>query len=109
MESSIIIPRAKFEIGQTIRHSLFNYRGVIVDIDSRYSEDDDWYEKLGTMKPRKDMPWYRVLVHDTAAIAYIPEQHLRNDESNEEIEHPAIQLVFDAYKNGRYHRPVRLQ
>ena len=109
MQSDIIIPRATFSIGQRVHHRLFNYRGVVVDIDASFREKEEFYEKLGTIKPERDKPWYRVLVHETSAMTYVAEEHLRSDVSREEIDHPALDLLFDAYEDGRYHRALTLQ
>ncbi|HHZ68958.1 MAG TPA: heat shock protein HspQ [Methylococcaceae bacterium] len=36
----------KFFIGQVVRHRLFDYRGVIVDVDNKFLGDDKWYTKV---------------------------------------------------------------
>ena len=83
MKSDIIIPRARFSIGQMVHHRLFNYRGVVVDLDAIFREKEEFYEKLGSIKAERHAPWYRVLVHDTSAMTYVAEEHLRLDVSRE--------------------------
>ena len=51
----------KFHIGQVIQHKLFDYRGVIVDVDSEFDGTDEWYSTVARSKPPKDKPWYHVL------------------------------------------------
>ena len=35
---------ARFAPGEIICHRLYDYRGVVVDVDAVFSGDDDWYE-----------------------------------------------------------------
>ncbi len=56
---------AKFSVGQIIQHNLFDYRGVIVDVDPIYQRDDAWYERMARTRPPKDQPWYQILVHES--------------------------------------------
>jgi heat shock protein HspQ len=55
--------QAKFSIGQLVHHRLFDYRGVIVDVDAVFLGSEEWYEQVAKSKPPKDQPWYHVLVH----------------------------------------------
>lgn len=89
--------QAKFRIGQTVHHSLFDYRGVIVDIDPVFSNSEEWYEMMARSRPPKDRPWYHVLVHDSQVRTYVAEQNLEPDPSDEPIRHPAL----DEYFSGR--------
>ena len=36
----------QFTIGQVVHHVLFDYRGVVFDVDPCFSGTDDWYEKV---------------------------------------------------------------
>jgi heat shock protein HspQ len=109
MKSDIIIPRAKYAIGQTVRHTLFNYRAVVADIDPVFNEAAHKYDEKGIIQPRKDHPWYHVLVHGTAIAAYVPEGYLERDTSEQKIAHPALDLLFDAFEDGRYQSSATLQ
>ena len=53
---------AHFSIGELVHHKLFDYRGVIIDVDPRLMLSDEWYEAVARSRPPKDQPWYRVLV-----------------------------------------------
>lgn len=93
---------AKFSIGQLVHHELFDYRGVIVDIDPQFQLTDEWYETVARSRPPKDQPWYHVLVHNTTNATYVAERNLEPDPSGEQIEHPMIWEFFTGFSNGRY-------
>jgi heat shock protein HspQ len=38
------ITRAQFAIGDLIHHQIFDYRGVIVDVDPNFQSTEEWYE-----------------------------------------------------------------
>lgn len=97
------ITRVKFGIGQPIHHRLFDYRGVIVDVDENFQGSEAWYEAMAKSRPPKDKPWYQVLVHDRAYSTYVAEQNLEADLSGEEIEHPLLEQFFTRFENGHYH------
>ena len=93
---------AKFDVGELIQHKLFNYRGVVVDVDPVFQNSDEWYEQVALSKPPKNKPWYRVLVHNAVHETYVAEQNLTSDASAEAINHPMVNTYFDNFKNGRY-------
>jgi heat shock protein HspQ len=93
---------AKFSIGQIIHHKLFNYRGVIFEIDPEMMLGDEWYEQVAKSRPPKSEPWYRILVDNAVHTTYVAEQNLEPSEDNSPIEHPDIGNVFDHYADGNY-------
>jgi heat shock protein HspQ len=93
---------AKFNVGQLVQHTLFNYRGVVIDVDPVFENDDDWYEQVALSRPPKDKPWYRVLVHNAVHETYVAERNLQADNSAEAINHPMINSYFDEFSEGRY-------
>lgn len=95
--------RAKFDIGQIIRHRLFGYRGVIFDVDPQFQGTEDWYEQVARSRPPKNQPWYRVLVDESAQETYVAERNLQLDESDEPVDHPLVELIFDNFRDGAYH------
>ncbi|HIG79925.1 MAG TPA: heat shock protein HspQ [Cycloclasticus sp.] len=101
-ESSSNITKAKYSMGDLVLHKLFNYRGVILDIDADFQMTEEWYETVARSKPPKNEPWYHVLVHNSTHSTYVAEQNLSRDISHEEINHPMIKMVFSQLKNGRY-------
>lgn len=94
--------QAKFSIGQCIHHRLFDYRGVIVDVDAEFLGLEEWYEAMARSRPPKDEPWYRVLVHDTGRETYVAERNLQEDDSNEPINHPQLHEFFTLFEHGHY-------
>ena len=93
---------AKFEIGQLIHHNMFDYRGVIIDVDPIFSGTEEWYEQVAKSKPPKDKPWYHVLVHGSLSVTYVAQRHLESDDMGEPIDHPWIEQFFDGFENGKY-------
>ena len=93
---------SKFEVGQVIHHRRYHYRGVIHQVDSECSAPDEWYLRNRT-QPRREQPWYHVLVN-AGAETYVAEENLELDDSGQEIEHPYVDRCFSMYINGRYHR-----
>jgi len=101
-ESTFKITAAKYSVGDIIHHKLFNYRGVIVDVDPNFQSTDEWYEVVARSRPPKDEPWYHVLVNETSNSTYVAEQNLEADTSGNKIKHPMIEEFFTGLRNGRY-------
>jgi len=93
---------AKFHIGQLIHHKLFDYRGVIVDVDPGFQGSEQWYEQMAHTRPPKDTPWYRVLVDQSSQETYVAERNLEPDSSGEPVEHPLIDRFFLALEGAGY-------
>ena len=94
--------KAKFLIGQIIRHKLFNYRGVIFDIDPFFQSSDEWYEQVAQSRPPKNKPWYHVLVHTTEHTTYVAEQNLDLENDLKMIQHPLINSLFTKFDGCQY-------
>ena len=99
--------RAKFSVGELIHHRLFDYRGVIIDVDAEFQGTDEWYKQVARSQPPKDQPWYHVLVHNAAHNTYVAERNLEADKSIEPINHPYVELIFDRFKEGVYIKKVK--
>ena len=93
---------ARFNIGQLVHDALFDFRGVVIDVDASYQESEELYNRMSPNKPPKDKPWYHVLVHGTQQRVYIAEQDLDPDTSPEPINHPEIAYFFSEFKDGKY-------
>lgn len=93
---------ARYGIGQLVYDPLFDFRGVIIDVDANFQESDELYSRMAPNSPPKDIPWYHVLVHGTQQRAYISEQDLVPDKLGEPINHPEINYFFNDFKNGVY-------
>jgi len=98
--------QAKFRIGQLIRHRLFDYRGVIVDVDPRCMASEEWYEAMARTRPPKDRPWYHVLVDKATHRTYVAERNIAGDDCGQPIDHPEIPTHFSGFQDGRY-MPLR--
>jgi heat shock protein HspQ len=105
VEQNIQIPCARFGIGEVVRHRLFDFRGVVFDVDPVFANSDEWYESIPeAIRPPKDQPFYHLLAEnaDTTYVAYVSQQNLIPDETDEPIDHPEIAAMFDGLEGGRY-------
>jgi heat shock protein HspQ len=104
MVPDIDMPLARFTIGDVVRHRLFDFRGIIFDVDPEFANSDEWYEAIPEdLRPPKEQPFYHLLAEnaETSYVAYVSQQNLVPDESDEPIDHPAIATMFDR-QDGRY-------
>ena len=93
---------ARFYIGQVVRHRLFDYRGVVFDVDPVYSGTEDWYRQVAVSRPPKDAPWYHVMVHDALHTTYVADRNLDADPEPAQIAHPDLGQHFSAFDGTRY-------
>ena len=93
---------AKFAIGQIVTHRLFDYRGVIVDVDPHFLGTEEWYQQVAHTRPPKDSPWYHVLVDEQGHRTYVSERNLEADDSGAPIRHPELGLHFDGRDEKGY-------
>ena len=97
--------RARFAIGEVVRHRVFPFRGVVYDVDPVFDNTEEWYEAIPKeIRPTKDQPFYHLLAENesTTYEAYVSEQNLLPDESGEPCHHPLIEALFEAPRDGRY-------
>lgn len=99
-----MIITAKFFVGQIVRHKMFDYRGVVADVDPMFSGSEEWYESVAKSRPPKDEPWYHVLRDGTSARTYVAERNLEPDDTGEPIRHPEVNDVFAGIADGIYFR-----
>ncbi len=117
-EFTVVIPRFylannlnqfaanSFQRGAIVKHKHEDLRGVVVDYDMYFLND----EKLYAADPRlpdKNSPWYYVLVDSMKTIAYVAQEHLEASEDTKEIKHPLVEFFFDGFKDGVYLRNER--
>ena len=93
---------ARFRVGQVIHHKLFDYRGVIVDVDATFQGSEAWYDAMARSKPPKDRPWYHVLVHEAVHTTYVAERNLKRDIVGDPIDHPGVAHFFCELRDGFY-------
>jgi heat shock protein HspQ len=105
MGRKIDMPQARFAIGDVVRHRLFDFRGVIFDVDPVFANSEEWYESIPEdVRPSKDQPFYHLLAEnaESSYVAYVSQQNLVPDDSDEPVDHPAISTMFDGLEGGRY-------
>jgi len=88
-----------------VRHRLFDFRGVIFDIDPVFANSEEWYQAIPEdIRPPKDQPFYHLLAEnaESSYIAYVSQQNLLPDVEGEPIHHPAIPGIFEGFADGRY-------
>ena len=102
---------ARFAIGDVVRHRLFDFRGVVFDIDPVFANSEEWYQAIPEdIRPSKDQPFYHLLAENSESsyIAYVSQQNLLADTLGEPVDHPAISGMFEGFTDGRYRlRPER--
>ena len=102
------IQKAKFSIGDVVKHKHFEFRGVIYDVDFEFNNSEEWYQSIPkNVRPRKDQPFYHLLAesNDVTYEAYVSEQNLLIDRSKEPVKHPLIEEIFTGKKGSGYFKP----
>ena len=70
---------AKFGIGAIVKHRLYPFRGVVVDVDPEFDNTEEWYESIpAELRPDKAQPFYHLLAEnsDSYYTAYVSQQNL---------------------------------
>tara|TARA_B100000575_G_scaffold61252_1_gene46643 strand:- start:333 stop:665 length:333 start_codon:yes stop_codon:yes gene_type:complete len=96
---------AKFSIGNVVKHKFLNFRGVIFDLDPKFSNTEEWYQSIPKeFRPNKNQPFYHVFAENDELfyVAYVSEQNLELDKSNLEANHPDIKKVFTHFDGSSY-------
>ena len=97
--------RARFAIGDVVRHKQHDFRGVVFDIDPVFANSDEWYESIPVeIRPEREQPYYHLLAEsdDSSYVAYVSQQNLTEDAEGDPVEHPSLSELFDAFSEGRY-------
>lgn len=97
--------KAKFSIGQVVKHRLHPFRGVVFDIDPEFSNTEEWWQSIPEdRRPRKDQPYYHLFAENAESeyIAYVSEQNLLADTSGDPVRHPKIRELFERDATGSY-------
>ena len=99
------VTHANFAIGEVVKHRVFEFRGVIFDVDPVFANSEEWYQAIPLeIRPAKEQPFYHLLAEngEGSYVAYVSQQNLIPDESEEPVDHPAIAGIFDDFSEGRY-------
>ena len=100
--------KSKFSIGEVVKHRHFDFRGVIYDVDFEFNNSEEWYQSIPKdVRPRKNQPFYHLLAESNEVTyeAYVSEQNLLIDDSNEPVKHPLIEEIFVGKKGSSYLKP----
>jgi len=109
---AIDMPKARFAIGEVVRHKIFDFRGVIFDVDPEFANSEEWYQAIPeALRPRKDQPFYHLLAEnsETTYVAYVSQQNLVHDENEDPIEHPELSGMFERVESGGYKLKAQLR
>ena len=97
--------KARFRIGQVVKHRLYSFRGVIFDVDPQFANTEEWWQAIPEdARPRKDQPYYHLLAENETSyyVAYVSQQNLLPDTSGEPVHHPEIGCYFSEFRGGEY-------
>ena len=97
--------RARFGIGDVVRHKVFDFRGVVFDIDPVFANSEEWYLAIpADDRPAREQPYYHLLAEngESSYVAYVSQQNLLPDEEEGPVDHPELRQLFEEYENGRY-------
>jgi heat shock protein HspQ len=97
--------RARFAIGDIVRHKLYDFRGVVFDIDPVFANSEEWYESIPEdVRPTREQPYYHLLAEngESSYVAYVSQQNLLADGAAGPIDHPSLAQLFDDFNGERY-------
>ncbi len=103
--------RAKYTLGQVVKHRKHPFRGVIFDVDPEFSNTEEWYDAIPeSSRPSRAQPFYHLLAENDQSyyVAYVSEQNLEPDQTGEPVDHPELQELFGDFEDGRYPLEFRL-
>ncbi|SLN68437.1 Heat shock protein HspQ [Pseudoruegeria aquimaris] len=106
----MITTRAKYHLGQVVRHRKHPFRGVIFDVDPEFANTEEWYNAIPEeSRPRREQPFYHLLAvnEQDHYVAYVSEQNLIADYTGEPVEHPDLPELFGDFHDGAY--PLQFQ
>ena len=71
-----------FNIGDIVKHRIYPFRGVIIDVDPEFSNTEEWYQSIpAEIRPSRKQPYYHLMAENTETFytAYVSQQNLIND------------------------------
>ena len=95
-----------FNIGDIVKHRIYPFRGVIVDVDPEFSNTEEWYQSIpAEIRPSREQPYYHLMAENTETFytAYVSQQNLVGDGDNGALEHPDLEEIFSGMDHGKYH------
>jgi len=103
--NALVARTAKFRIGEIVRHRIYDFRGVVFDVDPVFDNTEEWWLAIPEgVRPEKDQPFYHLFAENESStyVAYVSEQNLVVDDSDRPVSHPEIDTVFSGLVNGFY-------
>ena len=100
-----IIKDPLFNIGDIVKHRIYPFRGVIVDVDPEFSNTEEWYQSIpAETRPSRKQPYYHLMAEnaETFYTAYVSQQNLVGDRENGPLEHPDLEEIFNGLDKGKY-------
>ena len=97
--------RARFDIGDVVRHRLHDFRGVVFDIDPVFANSEEWYQSIPLeLRPNREQPYYHLLAEngESSDVAYVSQQNLQADGEAGPVDHPSLAELFEDFDGGRY-------
>jgi len=101
--------KARYRIGDVVRHRIFPFRGVIFDVDPVFSNTEEWWLSIPEdIRPRKDQPFYHLYAENAEVeyVAYVSEQNLLPDMSGKPLRHEQVASQFIREADGHYRPKV---
>ncbi len=99
------LARTRFAIGDVVRHRMFDFRGVIFDIDPVFANSEEWYDSIPEgIRPDRNQPFYHLFAEtdESSYTAYVSQQNLVSDSLGGPVEHPEVDQMFEQFEDGRY-------
>ena len=101
---------AKYHLGQVLRHRKHTFRGVVFDVDAKFSNTQEWYDAIPEeSRPAKNQPFYHLLAENDESyyVAYVSEPNLLPDGASGPVGHPDLPDLFGDFEDGSY--PLHFQ
>ncbi len=99
------VVQTHFSIGDIVRHRLFDFRGVIFDVDPVFSNSEEWYQSIPEqVRPDRNQPFYHLLAEgeEGSYTAYVSQGNLVPDADAGPVYHPQVAGLFEQFADGRY-------
>ena len=94
-----------FNIGDIVKHRIYPFRGVIVDVDPEFSNTEEWYQSIpADLRPSKKQPFYHLMAENSETFysAYVSQQNIIMDSDNGPVHHPDLEHMFSGIQKGKY-------
>ena len=104
-EDIIVHKEPLFNIGDIVKHRIYPFRGVIIDVDPEFSNTEEWYQSIpAEIRPSRQQPYYHLMAENTETFytAYVSQQNLVKDGENGPLEHPDLEEMFSGIDKGKY-------